>query len=281
MEKTGQNHADIILDTWIPMDSAGHSSKGNQWKWRREDRWYKADHMGYEGLAETVVSRLMAFADGVSYVSYEPVRMEYKGKIYNGCSSRNFLQEDEELVTVEHLFRQYTGKSLSAELGKRNGVKERILYLSGRIEENTGLKGFGIYLQKILAVDAFFLNEDRHTNNLAVIYRPWEKRYRFSPLFDHGLSLLSDTETDFPLGKPLEECLAEVEAKPFSRDFDEQLDAAEELYGCNVKFRFGKKEVENVLEECGIYYSKETVERVREILYGQMRKYRHMMDGNG
>ena len=37
----------------------GHTSKGDQPKWRRGNLWYKADHMGYEALAEVVVSRLL------------------------------------------------------------------------------------------------------------------------------------------------------------------------------------------------------------------------------
>ena len=35
------------------------SSKGNQLKWCRNNVWYKADYMGYEGLVEYVVSRLL------------------------------------------------------------------------------------------------------------------------------------------------------------------------------------------------------------------------------
>ena len=35
------------------------SSKGNQLKWENEGIWYKADYMGYEGLVEYVVSRLL------------------------------------------------------------------------------------------------------------------------------------------------------------------------------------------------------------------------------
>ena len=38
------------------------SSKGNQLKFTRDGFWYKADYLGYEGLAETVVSRLLYFS---------------------------------------------------------------------------------------------------------------------------------------------------------------------------------------------------------------------------
>lgn len=44
----------------IPVqETEGHTSKGNQLKWKLGDQWYKADHMGYEGLSEVLVSRLV------------------------------------------------------------------------------------------------------------------------------------------------------------------------------------------------------------------------------
>lgn len=62
-------------------------------------------------------------------------------------------------------------------------------------------------------------------------------------------------------------------AKPFSQNFDEQLDAAEELYGCNVTFYYNKKEVENILVEYDKSYPVEVIGRVRDALYHQMQKY--------
>ena len=38
--------------------SEGHTSKGDQPKWKQSGNWYKADHMGYEALSEIIVSRL-------------------------------------------------------------------------------------------------------------------------------------------------------------------------------------------------------------------------------
>lgn len=268
----------IVLNDYLPLESIGHSSKGNQLKWKCGNKWYKADHMGYEGLAEAVISRLLAYSNAAYYVRYELVQIQYKDKDYNGCRSDNFLEEEEELITIEHLFRQYTGKSLSGELGRITDVKDRILYMVGKVVDYTGLTDFGKYIQILLALDAFFLNEDRHTNNIAVIYRAEKGTYRLSPVFDNGLSLCSDTIADFPMEKPIEECITKIAAKPFSRDFDEQLEAAEELYGCNVGFHFGKREVGDILAECGGYYSGAVIERVRDILYGQMRKYQYMMN---
>lgn len=35
--------------------SEGHTSKGDQPKWKQSGNWYKADHMGYEALSEIIV----------------------------------------------------------------------------------------------------------------------------------------------------------------------------------------------------------------------------------
>lgn len=35
-------------------------TKGNQLKFERDGIWYKADNMGYEGLAECVISALLS-----------------------------------------------------------------------------------------------------------------------------------------------------------------------------------------------------------------------------
>ena len=38
-----------------------------------------------------------------------------------------------------------------------------------QVERITGLKDFGIYLNKLLTIDALFVNEDRHMHNIAVL----------------------------------------------------------------------------------------------------------------
>ena len=49
----------IKLDTIEQEPIQGHTSKGDQPKWQLKGKWYKADHMGYESLAEVVVSQLL------------------------------------------------------------------------------------------------------------------------------------------------------------------------------------------------------------------------------
>lgn len=44
------------FDAYSPLHKSGHTSKGDQLKWKIDDRWYKADYMGYEGLSQVLVS---------------------------------------------------------------------------------------------------------------------------------------------------------------------------------------------------------------------------------
>jgi hypothetical protein len=266
----------INLDQCILYETQGHSSKGNQLKWKHGGYWYKADHMGYEGLSEVVISRLLQHSNVTDYVEYEPARITYRGKIYDGCRSRDFIVDGEELVTVDHLFRQYTGKNLAFELSHIASVKERIAYLVSVVQEYTKIKDFGKYIAKTLEMDAFFLNEDRHMNNIALIYDSKTKTYRNSPYFDNGLALFADTESDFSLEKSLSECFDAILAKPFSLSFEEQTGEAIALYGRQIRFYFQLQDVREELEKFRDIYDDRILERVEDVFRNQMRKYQYM-----
>lgn len=260
------------------MKIEGHySSKGNQWKWTDGSYWYKADQLGYETMTETVVSHLLTQSVINNHVIYEPVLIEYHEKELLCCKSSNFLKDSEELITLERLFRQNAAMSLSKELSYFSDIKKRIEYTVDHVINYTGLEDFGIYLTKILEMDAFFLNEDRHTNNIAVIYDLKQKEYRYCPYFDMGLSLFADTKQDFPMEKPLEDCRKSVVAKPFARDFDEQMDAANELYGSYLRFTITKEDMVKEVDKWEFPYGKEIIDRVKEILRYQAGKYRYMV----
>ena len=183
----------------IPVqETEGHTSKGNQLKWKLGDQWYKADHMGYEGLSEVLVSRLLHKTElKYPFVEYHPVEIAYKGQKLLGCRSNNFLKENQKLIPLEKLYRQNTGRSLALSLVEFPEVPNRIRYTVEQVEKYTGLHDFGKYLTAMLELDAFFLNEDRHTNNIAVLYDTEKDCYELSPIFDQGLSLLAETSFDF------------------------------------------------------------------------------------
>ncbi|MCD8011840.1 MAG: hypothetical protein LUG99_01430 [Lachnospiraceae bacterium] len=260
----------------------GHSSKGNQLKWYQDDWWYKADAFGFEGLAEAVTSALLEHSSIRDFVRYEPVMIRYKDKAYRGCRCRNFRKESEELVPLERLSRIYTGFSLARELARISDVKQRILYTEELVRNVTGIGDFGAYLTAMLEMDAFFLNEDRHTNNIAVLYDAGTKSYHLCPYYDMGLAFFSDTREDYPVGLTYAQCREKIEAKPFSADFDEQMDAAEELYGVQFQFCIPGNEIMDVLQRHQRdwdhgepIYSADEYRRVEEVLRYQAGKYQY------
>lgn len=172
------------------------------------------------------------------------------------------------------MYRAYTGCSIAQVLGGITNVEERIKFTVDVLSKYTNISGIGAYVTQLLEVDAFFLNEDRHTNNIAVI-RTTNNEYRFAPIFDNGLAVLSDL-TDYQIGADVYACMNRVKAKPFSLSFDEQLIAAETLYGNQVKFGFDKKDVKQALSDLSECYSTNFVDRVQDVIFTQMRKYSYL-----
>ena len=263
----------INLDVIEQEPILGHTSKGNQPKWQLNGTWYKADHMGYEALSEVVISKLLEKSNVSTFVKYEPVLIQYQGKELPGCVSRNFRKKDEMLVPLERLHRIYSGRGLAETIGKMGSQQEQILYTVEFVERETGLTGVGEYLTLLLEIDSFFLNEDRHTNNLAIMRNEQTKEFSLCPFFDNGLALLSDLN-DYPLEKDMYDCIRSVRAKPFDVDFDTQTEAAEKLYGSQLKFFFKHSDVSRALEELRDLYPQEILERAERVVSEQMRKYR-------
>lgn len=251
------------------------SSKGNQMKWLLKDTWYKRDHMGYEGLCEVVVSVLLQKSNVKDFVIYEPVKIKYNLSEKSGCYSDNFKDKDEIIVTLEHLYKQFAGHSLAEKLGKYSNPEAKIRHTVEFIEQATGIKNAGEYISILLQLDAFFLNEDRHTNNIAFIYNERTKTFRFCPYFDFGLSLLADTN-DYPLSADIFDCVKLIKAKPFDDDFDEQADAAVSIYGQKLKFSFTSNDIIDAVDSLADYYDNETRNRAKEILLQQKRKYSYL-----
>ena len=257
------------------------SSKGNQNKWVADGWWYKEDALGYEALAEVLVSRLLeksnALSNISSFVRYEYVQEFRNGKPVSCCRCRDFLQtEDDKLVSVERLFFLRKGMSASAACAAIPDVPDRIRFIAKNTEEMTGLTDFGKYLRDMLTVDALFFNEDRHFHNIALVQRK-DGTFREAPLFDHGAALFSDVRNDYPFELPLDDCYKKIQAKPFSTDFDEQLDAAEALYGAQpFEAFFTISDVRQILSELQGCYDTRIISRAEEVMRRQIRKYRYL-----
>ncbi len=252
------------------------SSKGNQLKWKNGSLWYKADYTGYEGLAEYMISHLLEKSTLASdeYVLYDIEQIKYKNTIYSGVKSNDFLKEGWQIITLERLFQSFFAQSLYSAVYKIEECEKRLTFLVEQVERITGLEGFGKYMNKLFTIDALFLNEDRHTHNIAVLM-DGEGRFAYCPFFDNGAGLLADTKQDYPLNGDIYEQIEQVKAKTICREFDEQLIVSQDLYGENLKFFFTKKDVRDLLAEA-TGYSEEEKRRMEKVIYLQMQKYPYL-----
>ena len=253
-----------------------HSSKGNQLKWEKDGIWYKADYTGYEGLAEYIISQLlrMSTLKKEEFVIYEPEQIKYRRRIFNGAKSEDFLKEDWQIVTLQRLYKTKYNRNFMEDVWHIPEITDRLKFVVEQVEQLAGLKDFGIYLSKLLTIDAFFLNEDRHMHNIAVLMNG-EGKIKLCPFFDQGAGLMSDTMVDYPLNDDTIAMIHEVKAKTICASFEDALDAAEKLYGYNLKFSFGKNDVRELINDVGIYSNEEKT-RVETIIFQQMRRYQYL-----
>lgn len=252
------------------------SSKGNQLKWQNGGVWYKADYTGYEGLAEYVISHLLleSTLGREEFALYDLEQIRYKSTVYNGVKSRDFVTDDWQIITLERVFKNFFDESLYKAVYRIADYEERLCFLVNQVERVTGLTGFGAYMNKLLTIDALFLNEDRHMHNIAVLMNG-EGEFSYCPIFDQGAGLLSDTTMDYPLGGDAVAYLRDAMAKTFCDSFDNQLDISEKLYGGQLKFSFTKKDVRELLDAATIY-PEEVRKRVEDVIYMQMEKYGYL-----
>ncbi len=262
------------------IETENRSSKGNQLKWRNGDMWYKADYTGYEGLSEYVISHLLKKTSLKSeeFLLYDLEDIRYKSAIFHGVKSKNFLEPGWQLITLERLFKNVYGQSLNALIYKTRDLENRLKLLVEETERLTGIRDFGIYIAKMLTVDAFFLNEDRHTHNIAVLTNE-NGEFRLCPIFDQGAGLLADTTMDYPLGEDVYKLIDSVKAKTICESFNDQLDVAEKLYGSNIGFFFTKKDIADIIDSVpDESYSAEIRERVKTICFEKMRQMKYLFD---
>ena len=227
---------------------AATSSKGNQEKWydKETGKWHKLDRLGYESLAETVISELLNESNvekdtPFSFVRYGMTRLSVHGRERTGCVSNNFLKEGESIVTLNRLLTLYLGCPLKEKLLRLPSDRKRIEYLANTTAEITGLDRFPEYLTLIFEIDSLFLNDDRHLNNIAVIEK--DGGYSYCPIFDNGAGLLSDMRFLPPDVEP-KGLIKEVVAMPFGTTFTRQMNGARSLFGNVLNIRkFGREEL--------------------------------------
>ena len=255
------------------------SSKGNQEKWLEGNRWYKLDQFGYEALAETVSSIILEKSNietelGFRFVRYQMERMHVHGYERNGCSSENFLQKDQSIITLSHLLKRHEERPLHEVLGRLSSDKKRIAYLAERTTEITGLPRFPQYLTLLFEIDALFLNDDRHLNNIAVLEK--DGTYDYCPIFDNGAGLLSNTQM-LSMDIDPKGLISQQVARPFHMTFNRQQNTVRALYGKQLTLpQFSRKELLELLEPSLQYYAKRDqvliADRVCEVILTRQKK---------
>ena len=172
------------------------TSKGAQPKWfdYENNIYYKKDYHGYESLAEWVVYNVLDTCTNLDKSLILPYHLCFIDD-EAGCYSYDFKQglEDAEEITLRTMNRlNGITDDKFMKMTLRKPIKESFSILCDIIESVTS-KRFEDELKILFAVDAFFLNEDRHTVNLSFI-RYGNGNYKLSPIFDNGMCLLSRVE---------------------------------------------------------------------------------------
>ena len=255
-----QFYVDAFLTKEVDVSAAEQEvqvslSKGSQPKWDVNGMWVKEDFFGYEGLAEDIVSRLLERIENVSFVPYASVSIKrnYRAHVC-GCWSPNFLPEGCEYRPLYKLLNLWVPGFKLPE-----NPLEAIQLVVSLIQENCGLN-ITEYLAANLYLDAITLNEDRHLNNLGLFY---DGTYSVPPIFDNGLSCLSDERTYGNLR--LFEAVKAVRSKPFSRHFEKQVAALQKLTDFKLKLD-RQKALELVDTYTNPLYSQEQVSRACAVL---------------
>jgi hypothetical protein len=186
------------------------TSDGTQDKYFYDGYWYKLDRYGGEGMAEFLAYRLMyrSNMNEGEYAEYEPCLINGR----SGCRSPHFLKRGDNLVTIYRLHQRVEGTMIN-DVVRDMKPSERAEYTVSFVKKSTGLD-LRKYLARTFFIDALILNEDRHFNNLSVIFSQ-KDGFREAPIFDNGKSLLvgnpSVRERD-----PIEINVKKVVAQPFS-----------------------------------------------------------------
>lgn len=184
MQITPHSHIEefSISDEYLVRTSG--TSDGTQDKYFKDDYWFKLDRYGGEGIAETVASSILR-ESGLApklFVEYKPCLINGK----SGCYSKNFLSEEESFITLYRLYKNVTGRDLATVCSKMD-YDDAIEYVISFIKEQTNLD-IHEYLANTFCLDMLILNEDRHFNNLGIIYD--ETNFKIAPIFDNGKSFL-------------------------------------------------------------------------------------------
>ena len=135
--------------------------------------------IGHECVNEIIVDRLLSILS-INHLPYQLIhakilidQKEYETWL---CASKDFKQRGESKIALDAY---YQAESLPNESPMDFCIRN----------------GWESTIYEMLVVDYLILNRDRHGANMEVLRNQRKKTIRLAPLFDHGLSLLSQCES--------------------------------------------------------------------------------------
>lgn len=242
-------------DDWEELDIVS-TSKGNQVKYfsSKENAYVKLRFF-YDGkywndfLVEVIASNLFSTAPlGINIVKQLPVWTP-KGW---GCYSRNFCKEGK-FVTFNSILRKHN---------LTYPENDRFQFVLNVYKEYLNLDALD-YLTVVCVTDTLLLNEDRHLNNIGVLFN--DGMYSIPPLFDNGLGLF---EHDIKYENlSYDTALRKVRFKPFHTHLEkvlEHLPNKSKVKECLELFEVSKewmypnelayKHLRTIIERLKMYY---------------------------
>lgn len=240
------------------------TSKGNQVKWYKSGNWVKADMLGYEGLAEELSSIVLENTTGVPFIKYRTCSVkEMGGTLYKGCFSEDIVGKNEVIVSFARIIESKLLSSKGYDKAvKELSTKDRVWFLVGVVKRTCGIDTMQ-YIANNIYFDALTMNEDRHLNNLGVIENIETGKYTIMPIFDNGLSLLSDESCYGDKG--IREAMSMVKSKPFSMNFADQVKAVRGLGGKPLRINKTKL-LKDIEQYSNMLYTEKQVHRAKTVL---------------
>lgn len=195
----------------VRSESLEATSKGNQRKWQDNGRFIKADTYIEESKNE-VLAYAIGQALGLNVTPYYFCTLSLAGQEVSGCYSQTFLAENDVYISAAHIL-ENTLQTFSKNVPAQTLFDDVSAICSHYTK--LPLADLRTYWHQMLLFDFIICNEDRHTNNFGFVFSTADKSYRLAPLFDHGLSFLTNKEK---YSTNLDVALRKFKAKPFSSD---------------------------------------------------------------
>ena len=133
---------------------------------KNSNTWYKIDFLGYESLAEVLVTDILENSNVMNFCKYELTHLTVDKESYVGCKSKSFMENSENLITLETLANKLRNASLGQYLGGHAMIEDKIEAVLNVLSD-AKIENYGKYFTQLIELDSFTLNDDRHTNNVS------------------------------------------------------------------------------------------------------------------